>query len=53
MGTKMVSDPSGALATAAALALPSSERGLSVCLVTGGNLNPSVFADIVTRGTPT
>ena len=53
IGNKMVAEPSGALATAAALALPRSERGLSVCLVTGGNLNPSAFADIVTRGTPT
>ncbi|MBB74717.1 MAG: threonine dehydratase [Planctomycetaceae bacterium] len=50
IGNKMVAEPSAALATAAALALPQSERGLSVCLVTGGNLNPAVFAEIVSAG---
>ncbi|MEE3371202.1 MAG: pyridoxal-phosphate dependent enzyme [Planctomycetota bacterium] len=52
IGNKMVAEPSAALATAASLALPHSERGLSVCLVTGGNLNPAVFADIVRGGAP-
>jgi len=52
VGNKMVAEPSGALATAAALALPHQERGLSVCLVTGGNLNPASFADIVAGNDP-
>ena len=48
VGNKILAEPSGALATAAALAIPANERGLSVSLVTGGNMNPAAFADILT-----
>ena len=36
LGDKLVAEPSGALSLAAALATPPSERGTTVCLVTGG-----------------
>jgi threonine dehydratase len=45
---KIVSEPSGALALAAALDLPSSERGRSVCIVTGGSLDATKLASILT-----
>ncbi len=37
---KMIAEPSGALALAAALAIPDEKRGLSVCIVTGGSIDP-------------
>ena len=39
MGNKMVAEPSGALATAAAINLPIENRGRCVCLVTGGSID--------------
>ncbi len=36
LGNKIVAEPSGALAAAAALATPEPQRGRSVCLITGG-----------------
>jgi threonine dehydratase len=44
---KIVSEPSGALALAAALRLPESERGRTVCLVTGGSIDASKLASIL------
>ena len=43
----LVAEPSGALALAAALRQPAGERGRSICLVTGGNLDPALLADIL------
>lgn len=39
MGNKMVAEPSGALAAAAATNLPLEKRGRCVCLVTGGSID--------------
>lgn len=39
LGNKIIAEPSGALATAAARAVDSKRRGLSVCLVTGGSID--------------
>jgi threonine dehydratase len=44
---KLVCEGSAALATAAALATPQEQRGLSVCLVTGGSIDPDVFTAIL------
>ena len=48
IGNKILTEPSGALATAAALAIPEPERGRSVCVVSGGNMDASTFAEILT-----
>ena len=39
LGNKIIAEPSGALAPAAAQAMDSTKRGLSVCLVTGGSID--------------
>jgi threonine dehydratase len=44
---KLVCEGSAALATAAALATPYQQRGLSVCIVTGGSIDPDVFTAIL------
>lgn len=48
LGNKLVVEPSAALATAAALKMPIEQRGQSVCLVTGGSINATKFAAILT-----
>ncbi|MDQ3547687.1 MAG: pyridoxal-phosphate dependent enzyme [Chloroflexota bacterium] len=48
---KLVTEGSGALAATAALSLPSAQRGKSVCIVTGGSIDPTFFASIVTDPT--
>lgn len=45
---KIVAEPSGALALAAALELPPGERGKTVCIVTGGSLDAHKLAHILT-----
>jgi threonine dehydratase len=45
------SEPTGALGVAAVLASPETFRGRRVCcVVTGGNVDPSVYAAIITAG---
>ena len=44
---KMVVEGAAALATAAALAVPESERGTSVAIVTGGGIDMQKFLDIL------
>ncbi len=44
---KIVAEPSGALALAAALMVPAERRGTSVCLVTGGSIDPEKLAAIL------
>ncbi|MEE8153564.1 MAG: threonine/serine dehydratase [Phycisphaerales bacterium] len=44
---KMIAEPSGALALAAALAIPDEKRGLSVCILTGGSIDPLKLAAIL------
>lgn len=47
LADKMVAEPSGALALAAALAAPADERGETVCLVTGGSIDRDLLVDIL------
>jgi threonine dehydratase len=49
LSNKIVAEPSGALAFAAALEMPLSERGKTVCIVTGGSLDRSKLAHILTE----
>ena len=47
---KLVAEGAGALALAAALDTPLEERGLCVCLVTGGNIPPKLLDEILRAG---
>ena len=47
LGDKLVTEGAGAAAVAAALATPVKERGLSVCVVSGGSVDRSLFARVV------
>lgn len=47
MGNKMIAEPSGALAAAAAASLPIGDRGRCVCLVTGGSIDLTKFMAIL------
>jgi threonine dehydratase len=44
---KMLAEPAGALALAAALKMPSTQRGKSVCLVTGGSISAGLMMEIL------
>jgi threonine dehydratase len=44
---KMLAEPSGALALAAALQMPPKQRGKSVCLVTGGSIGVELMMEIL------
>ena len=44
---KMIAEPSGALAVAAALAIAQERRGLCACIVTGGSIDPQNLAAIL------
>lgn len=44
---KLVPEPAGAMAVAAALALPASERGKTVCIISGGSINPDLLAGVL------
>jgi threonine dehydratase len=44
---KLVTEGAGAAAVAAALATPPAERGVSVCVVSGGSVDRSLFARVV------
>jgi len=46
-GNHLIAEGAGALATAAALVTPRSERGISVALVTGGSIDPAKLAVIL------
>ena len=48
---KIVAEPSGALATAAAVAIPAQKRGMSVCLVTGGSVDQEKLVSILDDAT--
>jgi len=48
-GNKLVTEGAGAAAVAAALATPGSERGVSVCIVSGGSVDRSLFARVIGR----
>jgi threonine dehydratase len=44
---KMLAEPAGALALAAALQMPPTDRGKSVCLVTGGSIGVELLMEIL------
>ncbi len=46
-GNKLGIEPSAAVAPAAAQAMPGERRGRSVCLVTGGSIDPAKFISII------
>ena len=50
MKNKIVPEPAGAMSVAAALSLPASVRGKTVCIVSGGSVNPALLAEIVASG---
>lgn len=45
---KVVVEPAGALATAGALSVDASVRGVSACIVTGGSVDPHLLASLLT-----
>lgn len=49
MGNKIIAEPSGALAAAAATNLPIEERGRCVCLVTGGSIDRTKLMTILEK----
>lgn len=52
MKNKLVTEGAGALAVAAALALPREQRGKTVCILSGGSIDPSQLAEILTGFQP-
>ena len=50
LGNKMLSEPSGALALAAAQKMAPTQRGKSVCLVTGGSISFDLLLEILQEG---
>lgn len=46
---KIIAEPAGAMAVAAALALPAEERGQTVCIISGGSIDPALLAEILTE----
>jgi len=51
-GNGLVAEGAGALAAAAAMAMPRSERGISVALLTGGSIDPAKLAGILAETQP-
>jgi threonine dehydratase len=49
LGDKLVTEGAGAAAVAAALATPVEERGLSVCIVSGGSVDQDLLARILSE----
>jgi threonine dehydratase len=47
LGDKLVTEGAGAAAVAAALATPVEQRGLSVCVVSGGSVDRDLFVEVV------
>ena len=47
LSDKLVTEGAGAASLAAALKVPLSERGSSVCIVSGGSVDPILFAELV------
>lgn len=49
LGNRIIAEPSAALPVAAALAMPQSKRGQSVCVVTGGSIDTEKLVGILTK----
>lgn len=47
---KLIAEGAGALSVAAALSLAPEERGRTVCIVSGGSIDPALLAQIVASG---
>jgi len=52
IGNKLMVEGSGALSVAAALATPPEKRGQTVCILSGGSLDPEELTGIVANSTP-
>lgn len=50
MRNKIVPEPAGAMSVAAALSLPEAERGKTVCIISGGSINPALLSDVLSSG---
>ena len=50
LNDKLVTEGAGAAALAAALKVPISERGSSVCVVSGGSVDPVLLAELIRTG---
>jgi threonine dehydratase len=50
LGDKLVTEGAGAAPVAAALATPIEERGLSVCVVSGGSVDEKLLARVLAPG---
>ena len=50
MKNKLVAEPAAAMSVAVALATAPEERGKTVCVVSGGSIDPALLADILTNG---
>jgi len=50
LGDKLVTEGAGAASLAAALKVPLTERGSSVCVVSGGSVDPSLLAELIASG---
>jgi threonine dehydratase len=48
MKNKLVTEGAGALSVAAALNTPLAERGKTICILSGGSVDPSLLAEILT-----
>ena len=46
LSDKLVSEGAGAASVAAALKVPISERGISVCVLSGGSVDPTLLGEI-------
>ncbi len=49
LGNKLVAEGAGAISVAAALAEPPEKRGKTVCVVSGGSIDPELLASILTE----
>jgi threonine dehydratase len=52
MKNKLVTEGAGALSVAAALEMPPEERGKTVCILSGGSVDPSLLAEILISSQP-
>ncbi len=48
LSDKLVAEGAGAASLAAALKVPIAERGTSVCVVSGGSVDPVLLAELIT-----
>ena len=49
LGNKLIAEGAGAISVAAALNEPPEKRGKTVCIVSGGSIDPELLASILTE----